>query len=45
MTYVFLAIFRSPAPVRPEATPTTVPTEKQEVKAPRVRKLTRQYSL
>ncbi|RLW13429.1 hypothetical protein DV515_00000036 [Chloebia gouldiae] len=35
---------RSPAPVRPETTPTTVPTEKQEVKAPRVRKLTRQYS-
>ncbi|XP_032530404.1 band 4.1-like protein 4B isoform X5 [Chiroxiphia lanceolata] len=35
---------RSPAPVRPETTPSTGPTEKQEVKAPRVRKLTRQYS-
>ncbi|XP_065523821.1 band 4.1-like protein 4B isoform X1 [Lathamus discolor] len=35
---------RSPAPVRPETTPSTAPTEKQEVKVSRVRKLTRQYS-
>ncbi|KAM6278485.1 band 4.1-like protein 4B [Spheniscus humboldti] len=35
---------RSPAPVRPETTPSTGPTEKQEIKVSRVRKLTRQYS-
>ncbi|XP_064006094.1 LOW QUALITY PROTEIN: band 4.1-like protein 4B [Pogoniulus pusillus] len=35
---------RSPAPVRPETTSSTGPTEKQEIKVSRVRKLTRQYS-
>ncbi|XP_039374311.1 band 4.1-like protein 4B, partial [Mauremys reevesii] len=35
---------RSPAPVRPETTPSTGATEKQEIKVSRVRKLTRQYS-
>ncbi|XP_048695284.2 band 4.1-like protein 4B isoform X3 [Caretta caretta] len=35
---------RSPAPVRPETTPSTGTTEKQEIKVSRVRKLTRQYS-
>ncbi|XP_054237623.1 band 4.1-like protein 4B isoform X1 [Indicator indicator] len=35
---------RSPTPVRPETAPSTGPTEKQEVKVSRVRKLTRQYS-
>lgn len=35
---------RSPAPVRPETTPSSGSTEKQEIKVSRVRKLTRQYS-
>ncbi|XP_074841577.1 band 4.1-like protein 4B [Carettochelys insculpta] len=43
-TNIFLFVFRSPAPVRPETTPSKGATEKQEIKVSRVRKLTRQYS-